>query len=334
MRGGNMPAWRRYRRFWRSNPDADIADELHFHLDSAIAEHVAAGMSPETARAEARRRFGDVEAITSTLHALSHHQERAMEWRDRLDTLRSDGRFALRQLRKSPAFTLVAVLTLALGIGANSAIFSIVYSVLLRPLPYAHSDRLLSLRERNGATDTEGMVVTYGNYGVWKTRVRSFEAFAAYGFGGFTLTGAGEPRQIQLLRVSSDYWRALYIPPALGHYFGQAEDAPGAPNVIVLSHGLWQSVFGGDSSIVGRQVSLSGAPYTVVGVASPQYTMPRVDGFVPLQPTTAQLQQHADHELQVIGLVRAGVPAERAVAELTRVETELAKDYPHSYFDG
>ena len=331
---GSMPAWRRYLRFWRSDPDADVADELRFHLESAIAEYRAAGMSSEAARAEAMRRFGDVTAITSTLHALSHDQERAMKWRERLVTLRSDVRFALRQLRKTPAFTLVAVSTLALGIGANTAIFSIVYSVLLRPLPYAHSDRLLSLRERNGASDTQGMVVTYGNYGVWRASVRSFEALAAYAFGGFTLTGAGEPRQIQALYVTSDYWKALYIPAAMGHYFGQAEDRLGAPNVVVLSNTLWKSAFGGDSSIIGRPITLSGATYMVLGVASPEYTSPRVDAFVPLQLTTAQLQEHSDHELQVIGLVRAGVPTDRAIAELTRVETALASEYPHSYFDG
>ena len=225
------PAWRRYLRFWRSDPDADVADELRFHLESAVAEYVAAGMTADAARAEAVRRFGDVDAIASTLHVLSHERERAMEWRDRLDTLRSDMRFALRQLRKSPAFTLVAVLTLALGIGANSAIFSIVYSVLLRPLPYAHADRLLKLRERNGTSDSQGMVVTFGNYATWKARVQSFEALGAYIYGGLTLTGAGEPRQIQVLRASADYWKALYIPPVLGHYFG--------PRTTCLARRTW-----------------------------------------------------------------------------------------------
>jgi len=328
------PAWRRYLRFWRANPDADVADELRFHLESAVAEYVAAGMTPAAARGEAIRRFGDVDAIANTLHTLCQERERAMEWRDRLDTLRSDIRFAIRQLRKTPAFTLVAVLTLALGIGANSAIFSIVYSVLLRPLPYAHADRLLNLRERNGASDDQGMVVTYGNYGAWKERVRSFEAFGAYAFGGMTLTVAGDPRQIQVLRATADYWKTFYIPPALGHYFGATDDVPGAPNVVVLSHALWLEAFGGDKSIVGRQATLSGVPYTVIGVAPSQYTMPRVDGWVPLRPTSAQLLEHSDHELAVVGLVREGVPAERAIAELTRVETELAKEYPHSNFDG
>jgi putative ABC transport system permease protein len=330
----STPAWRRYLRFWRSDPDADVADELRFHLESAIAEYVAGGMTPEAARVEAIRRFGDLDAIAWTLHTLSQERERAMEWRDRLDTLRSDIRFAIRQLRKTPAFTLVAVLTLALGIGANSAIFSIVYSVLLRPLPYAHADRLLDLRERNGASDDQGMVVTFGNYGAWNSRVRSFEAFGAYAFGGMTLTGAGDPRQIQVLRATAGYWKTFYIPPVVGHYFGAADDVPDAPNVVVLSQALWQESFGGDKSIVGRQATLSGIPYTVIGVAPSQYTMPRVDGWVPLRPTSAQLLEHSDHELAVVGLVREGVPAERAIAELTRVESQLAVEYPHSSFDG
>ena len=287
--GETTPTWRRYLRFWRSNPAADVADEISFHLESAVAEYVAIGMSSEAARREAMQRFGDLETIASTLNALSHERERAMEWRDRLDTLGADLRFALRQLRKSPAFTVVAILTLALGIGANSAIFSIVYSVLLRPLPYANADRLLNLRERNGSSDTEGMVVSFGNYATWTARARSFEAFGAYHWGGLTLTGVGEPRDLQVLRASAAYWKALYIPPALGHYFAAKDDEQGARKVVVLSYPLWQSTFGGDSSIVGRPITLSGDPYVVVAVASPQYTMPAVDAWVPLALTSSQL---------------------------------------------
>jgi putative ABC transport system permease protein len=334
MTTADGPAWRRYLRFWHPNPDADVADELRFHLESAVAEYIGLGMTREAARAEAMRRFGDMDGVVATLHALSHERERAIEWRDRMDTLRSDVRFALRQLRKSPAFTIVAMVTLALGIGANSAIFSIVYSVLLRPLPYENAERLLSLRERNGASDTQGMAVTAGNYATWAARAHAFEAFGAYHWGGLTLTGAGDPRSLQVLRANAGYWKALHIPPFLGRYFGAKDDAPGAPNVVVISHALWQSAFSSDSAIIGRAITLSGVPYTVVGVASPKYTMPAVDAWVPLALTAGQLAEHNDHELSVVGLVREGIPQERAVAELARVESELAKEYPHGYFDG
>ena len=334
MKPERVPAWRRYLRFWRANPDADVADELRFHLDSAVAEFVAGGMTLDAARAEAVRRFGDIDAITTTLHSLSHERERTMEWQDRLRVVRDDLRFASRQLRKNVGFTVVAVLTLALGIGANSAIFSIVYSVLLRPLPYAHADRLLTLRERNGANDTDGMVVTYGNFHEWSQRVHAFEALGAYAYGSLTLTGAGDPRVIDVLHASAGYWRALFIPPVLGRFFGPSDDSPSAPHVVVLSHKLWQSAFNGDSTIVGRSITLSGEPYTVLGVASPDYSTPTVSAYVPLALTSAQIQEHADHELAVVGLVRAGVPRATALAELTRVETQLAHQYPNSYFDG
>ena len=331
-----LAAWRRYLRFWRPDPAADVADELRFHLESAVAEYVAGGMSPAGARAEAERRFGNIAGITSTLHHLTHERERAMAWRDRWDTVRADLRFALRQLRRSPGFTAVAVLTLALGIGANSAIFSVVYGVLLRPLPYAHAERLLDLRERFGPAGRGGMVVTFGNFAVWQQEARSFEAIGGYTWGGGTLTGAGDPRVVSLLRASASYWKALYIPPVLGRYFGAAEDRPDAPHVIVLSYALWQTAFAADSSIIGRPIMLSGEPYTVIGVAPAGYALrPQSnDAWVPLALTQAQVAEHSDHELSVVGLVRAGVPAERAVAELTRIEARLATEYPHSYFDG
>jgi len=329
-----IQAWRRYLRFWRSNADADVADEIRFHLESATAELIAQGMTPEAARAQALQRFGDLTAIARALLTLSHERERAMEWRDRFETMHSDLRFAMRQLRKAPGFTIVATLTLALGIGANSAIFSVVDAVLLRPLPYAHADRLLSLKERNGANDTDGMFVAFGNYADWAQRVHAFDSFAVSRWNGFTLTGAGDPRYLQALRVNAGYWKTLQVPPTLGRYFSAREDAPAAPHVVVISHGLWRDSFGGDSAIIGRSIALSGVPYTVIGVASPRYSLPRVDAWTPLALTTSELAEHGDHELTVVGLLRERVTSEEAVAELTKVETALAQQYPHKYFDG
>ena len=324
---------RRLWRFWRADPAADADAELAFHIESQIAEYVADGMSPDAAREAAMRRFGDVATISTTLHRLGHQRERAVRFTERLDRIRQDARFALRQFGRHPLFTAAAVLTMALGIGANTAIFSVTYSVLLRPLPYAHGDRLLDLSERNGSGS---MNVTFGNYGVWKEQATDFQSLAGVWYGSFTLTGAGTPQRVSAYRVTADYWKTLYIPPALGGYFGPAQDQVGGPNVVVLSHAFWNSTFGGDSSIVGKSITLDGEPYTVLGVASPGYALyasaPPI--WVPLRITSTQLQEHADHELSVIGLVRPGVDTSTAVAQLTRIEMGLARQYPHSYFDG
>ena len=331
------PAWRRYVRFWHSDPKADVADELEFHLESAIAEYIASGLTREAAMAEARRRFGDVSAITHTLHTLSHERERTMHRRDWFDALRQDVRIAIRRLRKSPGFTLVVVLTLALGIGANSAIFSVVHTVLLRPLPYRNADRLLNLREGNGPQVPGGMYVTFGNYGSWVQETRSFEAMAAFfGASSLALTGVGEPQQIRVTHATASYFKALYIPPSLGRYFDSTDDKVGAPNVVVLSHALWQSAFGGDSGIVGKSIMLGADAYVVRGVASPEYALtPQASAaWIPLEMTPEMLGEHSDHELSVVGLVRQGVPIQSALAELTRVQQSLHTRYPNASFDG
>jgi predicted permease len=327
---------RRFLRFWRTDPVADVNEEVSFHLDSLIAENVAAGMNPDAAREAATRRFGDVEGTTRTLRLLSTQREHTIRLAERLETVGQDIRFALRQLLRSPVLTTVAVITMALGVGANSAIFSVVYSVLLRPLPYANADRVLNLRERNGPNDSFGMVVTMGNFGAWEEQARGFEAFGAYAFGSYTLTGAGNPQRLSATRASAGYWKTLYIPPTLGRYFDRDEDRPGAPHVVVLSHALWISTFHADSQVVGRAITLSGEPYTVIGVAGAGYAeLPYAAPiWTPLALSASELAEHSDHELSVAGLLRHGVSKEQAVADLTRIETALARQYPHAFFDG
>jgi putative ABC transport system permease protein len=331
------PAWRRYLRFWRPDATADVADELRFHLESAVAEYVAAGMSRRDAEAEARRRFGDIDGITRTLHTLSHERERTMQRRDWFDAFRQDVKIAVRHLRKSPGFTFVVVLTLALGLGANSAIFSVVHSVLVRPLPYRTPERLVHFREGNGPEAVDGMAVTFGNFGAWVERARSFESFAGWVNGpGLTLTGAGEPQQLRATRATGGYWRALYIPPVLGRYFDEEDARLGAPKVVVLSYGLWQSAFGGDSGIVGRSITLGGEPYVVRGVAAAEYalTPQTASVWVPFALTPEMLADHSDHEMSVVGLVRRGVTNEQAIADLARVQMELKREHPNANFDG
>ena len=330
-----IPAWRRYLRFWRSNSVGDVEDELSFHLESTVEEMLRAGMSPEAAREAARRKFGDVDGISRALYTLSQQRERRMTRAEWFDALRQDFVYAFRQLRKSPAFTAVAVITLALGIGANSAIFSVVYSVLLRPLPYANADRVFTFAEQNGSGTM--CCLPYGNFDVWRREATSFEALGATtGSPPLTLTGQGDPAPIPTTRASAGYWKAMFIPPALGHYFTEADDRDGAPNVVVISYAMWQNRFGGDRSVIGRNIMLNGRPYAIVGVASPQYVLypPAEKVWVPLAPPASRLTDFKDHELRAYGLLRTGVPLASAIRQLTQIETRLAHENPHSGYDG
>ena len=330
----NVPAWRRYLRFWRSDPKRDVDDEVRFHVDSLTDELVARGWPREAARADAARRFGDVPTISHSLYDLSQERERTMRRSEWFDIILQDARYGIRQMLKTPAFTIVAVLTLGLGIGANSAIFSVVYSVLLHPLPYANGDRIVTLWEQ---IDAHRMGVTYGNYDVWRHEATDFETIGATGGSRpMTLTGQGDPTPIATIRASASYWKTLYIAPVLGSYFGESYDQPGAPHVVVLSYALWQSRFAGDRGVIGRSITLNSVPFTVVAVAPPTYIsgppMERI--WTPLAMTAAQIAEHSDHELNVYGVPRPGFTREAALAQLVRIETRLAKEYPNSYFDG
>ena len=330
-----VPAWRRYLRLVRSNSAADVDDELAFHLQSTIDELVAQGMSPDAARSAAQKKFGDVDRISTTLYNLSQQRERTMDRHELLETIKQDVVFGLRQLRKSPVFTVVAVLTLALGIGANSAIFSVVYSVLLHPLPFANGERILTLHE--GQRSDSWNAVTFGNFDTWRKEARSFEALGAtWGTGGVTLTGAGDPLPLNAMQATSGFWKAEFIAPVLGRYFTESDEREGAAKVVVISYSLWKTRFNGDPSIVGKAITLNATPRMVVGVAPPDYIMyPPADMvWVPLVIPAARWNDHADHELSVYGLVRRGVTNERAAREITEIDTRLAKEYPNSGFDG
>jgi predicted permease len=327
------PPWRRYLRLTHSDSAGDVDDELAFHIQSAIDEYVAAGMTHDEARAAARRRFGDVVGISQTLYTLSEQRERTMDRSDWWASIKQDVVFGLRQLRKSPGFTAVALLTLALGIGANSAIFSVVHAVLLSPLPYANSERVLKLYEQNGDSYN---AVTFGNYVSWTERAKSFDAIAAWWFGGSkTLTGVGDPVRISGIQTTGNYWKVLYAKPLLGGYFGEADARQGAAPVVVLSAALWRNRFGGDPSITGKTITLNGTPTRVVGVAPPEYVVggPAELIWTPLVIPAQRAADHKDHELSVAGLVRRGVTSEQAIREMSQIERQLATEYPHSGFD-
>ena len=330
-----VPAWRRYLRFWRANPAGDVRDEVAFHLASAIDELIAQGMPREAARELALRRFGDVGRISDTLYTLSEQRERTMRRGELWQTLEQDLVFATRQLRKAPGFTAIAVLTLALAIGANSAIFSVVYSVLLKPLPYAGADRVLRLQQRNGKGSM--CCLPYGNFYMWAREATGFEALGATtGRASMTLTGQGEPRSIPVTMASAGYWKAMFIPPALGRYFTEREDREGAPKVVVISYALWQARFNGDRGILGRTITLEGEGYEVIGVAPPDYILypPAEKVWLPIAPPASRLNDFGDHELSVYGLLRRGVPQSAAVRQLAEIDTRLAQQHPRLGYDG
>ena len=336
MHEDHTPAWRRYLRVIRRNSAGDVDDELAFHLQSTVDELVAQGVSRAAAREAARKKFGDVERISATLYTLSQQRERTMDRQELLQTIKQDLIFGLRQLRKSPVFTLVAVLTLALGIGANSAIFSVVYSVLLHPLPYANGNRIVTLDESTGAGQGYN-AVTLGNFDTWRKEARSFEALGAeWGTGSRTLTGVGDPTPIYTMQRTSGFWKAEFIPPVLGRYFEEADEQLNAPHVVVLSTALWKNRFNGDPTIVGKTVTLNAVPWMVVGIAPPDYILvpPAEMIWIPLVLPPERWNDHGDHELGVAGLVRRGVSTEQAVRELSMIDTRLAKEYPNKGFDG
>ncbi len=328
-----IPAWRRHARFLRPNPARDVDEELEFHLQSTIDELVASGLSRDAARETAQRRFGDVDRIGETLYTLSRQRERTMQRTEWWQTIKQDVAFGLRQLRKAPGFTAVALVTLGLGIGANSAIFSVVYSVMLKPLPFANSDRIITIEERTGDSHNSA---TFGNYATWRDNAHSLAVIGAFWGGGpRTMTGRGDPTPIITLSTTGSFWKVEFIPPVIGRYYTTDEERDSATPVAVLSEALWQTRFNGDTTILGKQITLNGTDFTVVGVAPQEHTIgwPAELLWVPMKVPASRWNDHSDHELTVHALVKPGVSIEQATQELSAIERRLAKEYPNSGFE-
>src|SRR5262245_36560495 len=257
-----------------------------------------------------------------------------------MDTLWKDLRQALRVMRKSPGFALVAVLTLTLGVGANTAIFSIVNAVLLRPLPFPDGDRVMTVWAR---TDTDrALAASYPEFVDWRDGNQTFEALAVWRGQSVNLTGTGEPERLIGSFVSADFLRLLGVSTAHGRAFAAAETEPGtAKPVAVISHGLWTRRFGGDASIVGRNLNLNGQPFTVIGILGPEFAPGRApadawfmnaDVLVPVAyfPNARGLER-GQSELLVVGRLKPDVPVARAQADLSVVAKRLEQAYPETH---
>ena len=249
-----------------------------------------------------------------------------------MQTLWQDLRYGARMLRKQPGFTLIAVVTLALGIGANTAIFSVVNAVLLKPLPYEQSDRLVLLLEHAETFGEES--VAYPNYVDWRAQQTVFENLGVYNGGSYNLTGSGDAEQLSGANASADLLAALRVKPALGRLFTNDEDKLGAAPVVVLSHNLWQKRFGGDAGIINRTITLNERGYTVIGVMPRGFFFPRpFDLWLPVGPLTDNetYQKRYNHPgLNGIARLKAGVTIEQARAEMQAIAARLAAQYPDS----
>jgi predicted permease len=306
--------------------EREVDDELTFHLETRIDVLVSNGMTRQAAEAQARREFGDLRAAHDEIAAIDRGRvgrERRADWRE---ALMQDVRFAARALLGRPSFLIVASITLGLGIGANAAIFSVVDAALLKPLPYARPDRLVSVWP-DGAM-MPGVFVEVRN------GTRTIDPIAGYSGGSaVSMTGASEPARLVMSEVTSRFFDVLGTRAELGRTFLDGEDQPGRDRVAVLGHALWQQRFGGDPGVVGRAVVVDGVPRTVVGVmpAGFRFPSPAIDFWVPvsLDPSRANVGRYwGTSHLNVIGRLRPGVSAAQAQQEIAVLVDRSRSSFP------
>jgi putative ABC transport system permease protein len=343
-----VPAWRRYLRFTAPNAAADLDDEIAFHLAARIDEMVAAGMPRDEAEAAALRRLGDLARFRAqTLH-VDHQWEREKTMLERFGNLRSDVTFALRQLRRAPALSIAAILCFALGIGVNSAIFSIVNGVLIRPLPYRDADRIVAINE--------GLPKMYAGFGRGISAAefldyralegRVFQMTAIYRPATFLVPATdGALERVQGAFVSGNFLRVLGREPALGRipptWTENATDPTASlgPWELIVSHSYWRTRLGGDSAIVGKTIPFASGVATVAGVMPPGVQFP-IGGigvepaqlFAPYELTPTVLRQRADlYGTWAFGRLADGVTVEQATTAVNAVATGLPQRYPDFY---
>lgn len=317
----------------------EIVEELSQHLEEVYERSLKGGASEAEAKQIALLELVGDDLLADIRRSKKPFRETLIvESSGRSNLLADflhDLRFALRMLLKNPGFTIVAVIALALGIGANSAIFSVVNTVLLRPLPYKDPERLVMVWEDASKTGHPRDTPSAANYIDWRDQNQVFEGMAAINDESFNLTGAGEPERLAGMRVSASLFPLLGVEPHLGRVFTAAEDQPGSHHVVLLSYGLWQRRFGGDASIVGRPLTLNGESYQVVGVMPARFQFPTTDNQIWV-PIAFSAREAADREvkyLEVVARLKSGVTLEQAQAEMTTIATRLQQQYPETNVD-
>jgi predicted permease len=319
--------------FRRRRPSADFDDEIAAHLQLEVDRLVERGLTPDEARAAAHRAFGNVTAARERFH----ESGRWLFW----DRLVQDVRFAFRLFARTPVLTVAVVSTLALGIGAASAIFSLVNAVVLRPLPYVESDRLVQLFETGPRLAGEADWVSFPNFRDWRRDSTVFDDVAAYRYALLTVTGSGDPESLLGLEATDRLFAVLGVSPALGRTFHAGEDASARRHVAVIGHALWRRRFAADPAVIGRGVTINSEPYTIVGVMPEWFRFPNaipgdrvvpIEVWIPMRPDD-DLEERGSHNFWSVARLKSGVTLQQARAAMTTLAANLARQYPDTNKD-
>jgi putative ABC transport system permease protein len=312
--------------------DPDLRDELESHLDMETAENIRRGMPADEARRQALITSGGLSQGAEAVR-----DQRGLPW---IDDVAADLRYALRGLRHSPAFTGVVVITLALGIGANTAIFSVVRGVLLKPLPHRDGDRLLYLRQSVDGPGGANIAFSVPEINDFRGGAKSLGAIAEYSPYTLTMQGTGDAVRINAGLVTGNYFEVMGLSPVLGRVTGPENDGPGVPAVMVLTYDFWQRRFGGDPGIIGKQVRLDGTSVTVIGVLQPAPSFPdRIDALMnmvisPHHLSALMVQGRTHRMTEIMARLAPGATASQATAEVAAVYARMQRDHPDAYDPG
>ena len=307
----------------KQQTERELDEELLAYVESAVEQKIQAGMNREEAVRKARLETGSIEALKEDV--------RDVGWEASIESFVQDVRYGIRMLRKNPAFTGIAVLALALGIGANTAMFSVIEAVLLRPLPYSNPNelvRVVSTWQRGGITTPYSS--SPPDFFDWRDQNRSFSSMFAYRTSEYALTGHGEAQRVRAVMATAGIFSTLQVHPALGREFLTEENRKGADHVVVLSYGLWQAEFAGAADAIGRTIEFDSEPYTIVGVMPAGFHFPLAgsDAYLPILFDDKVMTQRGAHYLSVLGRLKSGISAAQADDDLARIMAELRRLYP------
>jgi putative ABC transport system permease protein len=323
-------SWRRYLRFIRPDLRADIDDELAFHLAMRAKEMERAGQGVQAAREAAERVFGDVDAIRNECLTIDERRFRRASRKEVLMSLGQDARLSLRSLARSPAFTIVAVVCLALGIAATASIFTVVRGALVRPLPYRDSERLVSIYTALPDRQERGVNISYHDYYAWRTGNTTLQDVGMWTWSSLTVTGTDDAERIDAAQVTASLFPILGVAPMLGRTFLEEEEVPGT-RVIMLGHGLWQRRYGGDRNIVGKTIRVNAVEHTVVGVMPPGFAFPEIgQAWRPL-PNDMQNDPGNRFYAGAIARVKDGIPLATVASDLESIMRRKEQQLPNDY---